>query len=264
MRSPISIGRCSRSSLLQSCTPRSASCIPPALQSSACRDRNAPVTLRGSSAISVGRAHRHDFAAAHARAGAEVDDVVGRPHRVFIVLDDDDRVAQVAQAGERGEQPLVVARVQADRRFVEDVEHADQAAADLPGQADALRLAAGKRGGGAFEREVFEADIRARSRAGRGFPSAPRRRSASRCLPARARRRTRPRRTRPARILRAASAVRPIGELRAGRGERHRARLRIEPLARAIGAADHAHVLFELPNLHRGSCWCDIFPAARG
>ena len=71
------------------------------------------------------------MAAAHAGAGAEVDDVVGGPHRVFVVLDDDDRVAQVAQPFERAEQPLVVARVQADRRLVEDVEHADQAAADL-------------------------------------------------------------------------------------------------------------------------------------
>ena len=49
--------------------------------------------------------------------------------------------------------------MQADRRLVEDVEHADQPAADLPGQADALHLAAGKRGRGAVEREIFEADV---------------------------------------------------------------------------------------------------------
>ena len=60
---------------------------------------------------------------------------------------------------ERVEQPVVVARVQADRRFVEDVEHADQAAADLAGQANALRLAAGERRRGAVEREVFEPDV---------------------------------------------------------------------------------------------------------
>ena len=71
---------------------------------------------------------------------------------------------------ERVEQPLVVARVQADRRLVENVEHADQAAADLAGQADALRFAAGERRGRAVEREVFEADVDAGSRAGRGFP----------------------------------------------------------------------------------------------
>ena len=71
---------------------------------------------------------------------------------------------------EPGEQPIVVARMQADARFIENVEHADQAAADLAGQADALRFAAGERRGGAVEREVMQADIRAGSRAGRGFP----------------------------------------------------------------------------------------------
>ena len=107
----------------------------------------------------VGGAEGDDFAAADAGAGAEVDEVVGGPHRVFVVFDDDDRVAEVAEFGERIEQALVVARVEADRGFVEDVEHADEAAADLAGEADALRFAAGERGGGAFEREVFEADV---------------------------------------------------------------------------------------------------------
>ena len=121
--------------------------------------RNAPVTLRDSLGDLVGGADGDDFAAADAGAGAEVDQVVGGPHRVFVVFDDDDRVAQVAELGERVEQALVVARVEADRGFVEDVEHADEAAADLAGEADALRFAAGERGGGAFEREVFEADV---------------------------------------------------------------------------------------------------------
>ena len=107
----------------------------------------------------VERACDDDLAAAHAGAGAEVDDVVGGPHRVFVMLDDDDRVAQVAQPFERAEQAIVVARMQADRRFVENVEHADQAAADLAGEANALRFAAGERRRGAVEREVFEADV---------------------------------------------------------------------------------------------------------
>ena len=57
------------------------------------------------------------------------------------------------------EQALVVALVQADRRLVEDVHHADQAGADLAGQADALRFAAGQRVGAAIERQVVEADV---------------------------------------------------------------------------------------------------------
>ena len=102
---------------------------------------------------------RDDLAAADAGAGAEVDDVVGGPHRVFVVLDDDDGVAHVAELARGCEQPVVVARMQADRRLVEDVEHADQPAADLAGQADALRLAAGERRGGAVERQVVQADV---------------------------------------------------------------------------------------------------------
>ena len=38
-----------------------------------------------------------DLAAAHAGAGAEIDEVVGRPHGVLVVLDDEHGVAQVAQ-----------------------------------------------------------------------------------------------------------------------------------------------------------------------
>ena len=102
---------------------------------------------------------RDDFAAMHAGAGADVDDVVGEADRVFVVLDHDHRVAQIAQARERAEQALVVALVQADRGLVEHVHHADQACADLRGQADALRFAAGQAVGLAFERQVIQADV---------------------------------------------------------------------------------------------------------
>ena len=83
-----------------------------------------------------------DLAAVLARAGPDVDDVVGDADRLFVVLDDDHRVAEVAQPHHRVDEALVVALVQADRRLVEHVEHADQAAADLRRQPDALRLAA--------------------------------------------------------------------------------------------------------------------------
>ena len=57
-------------------------------------------------------------------------------------------------------QAIVIARMQADRRFVEDVKHADEPAADLSGQANALRFAARERRRGAVERQVIEADVR--------------------------------------------------------------------------------------------------------
>ncbi len=77
------------------------------------------------------RALRHDLAAVHAGRRTDVDHVVGRQDRILVVLDDDHRVADIAQVRQRVEQPRVVALVQADRRLVENVEHACQARADL-------------------------------------------------------------------------------------------------------------------------------------
>ena len=99
------------------------------------------------------------LAAVLAGARPHVDDVVGRAHGLLVVLDDDHRVAEVAQAQQRVDEAAVVALVQADAGLVEDVEHADERRADLRGEADALRLAAGERGRGALQREVADADV---------------------------------------------------------------------------------------------------------
>ena len=82
-----------------------------------------------------------------------------RADGVLVVLDDDEGVAEVAQPGQRLDEPAVVALVQADRRLVEDVQDADQAGPDLGGQPDALRLAAGQGAGRPLEGEVVEADV---------------------------------------------------------------------------------------------------------
>ena len=75
------------------------------------------------------------------------------------MLDDDHRVALVAQAAQAVEQPPVVALVQADGRLVEHVEHAGQARADLARQPDPLRFAARERARVARERQIVEPDI---------------------------------------------------------------------------------------------------------
>ena len=49
--------------------------------------------------------------------------------------------------------------MQADRRLVEDIQHADEAAADLRREADPLCLSARERHRGAFEREIVEAHV---------------------------------------------------------------------------------------------------------
>ena len=70
------------------------------------------------------RALGDHLAAVLAGARADVDDVVGRAHRLLVVLDHDHGVAEVAQAHQRVDQAVVVALVQADAGLVEDVEHA--------------------------------------------------------------------------------------------------------------------------------------------
>ena len=95
----------------------------------------------------------------HAGTGTEIDDVIGMLDRIFVVFDDDDGVAEIAQAIERQQQALVVALMQADRWLVEDVHDADEARSDLAGESDALRFAARQRFGAAIERQIVEPDV---------------------------------------------------------------------------------------------------------
>ena len=98
-------------------------------------------------------------AAVDAGAGAHVDDVIRGTNGIFVVLHDDDRVAQVAQPGQGREQALVVALMQADGGLVQHVHDAHQARADLAGEPDPLGFAAGKGVGAAIQAQVFQADV---------------------------------------------------------------------------------------------------------
>jgi hypothetical protein len=77
---------------------------------------------------------------------------------VLVVLDHDERVADVAQALQRRDHLHVVLRMQADTGLVEHVEHTHQPGSDLRGQSDALGLAAGQRAGAAVEIQIVEPD----------------------------------------------------------------------------------------------------------
>ena len=101
----------------------------------------------------------HDSSAVHAGARPDVDDVIGVADRVFVMLDDDDGVADVPQVEQRAQQAVIVALMQADGGLVENVHHAHQARADLAGQADALGLAAREGVGAATERQIVQAHV---------------------------------------------------------------------------------------------------------
>src|SRR5258708_2931629 len=77
-----------------------------------------------------------------ARARPQIEIVIGGAHDVRIVFDDQDRVSQVAQVMKNLDEPVRIARVQADRRLIEHVKGPHEARAERRRQLDALRLAA--------------------------------------------------------------------------------------------------------------------------
>ena len=100
-----------------------------------------------------------DLSPVLARPRPHVDEPVGRPHHLLVVLDDEHGVAEVAESLERPDQPPVVALVEPDRGLVEDVEHADELRPDLRREPEPLRLAAGERPCRAVEVEVADPDV---------------------------------------------------------------------------------------------------------
>ncbi len=76
-----------------------------------------------------------------------------------IVLHDQQRVARVAQAVQHADQPVDVARVQADARLVEHEQRVDQRGAERGGEVDALHLAAAERAGLPVEGQVAQPDV---------------------------------------------------------------------------------------------------------
>ena len=106
-----------------------------------------------------GRAVEHDGAAALARAGAHVDDAVGRQHHLRVVLDHHQRVAGVAQAVHDLHHAVHVARVQADRGLVEHEQRVDERGAERGGQVDPLHFTAREGAALAVERQVAQPHV---------------------------------------------------------------------------------------------------------
>ena len=83
----------------------------------------------------------HQFATMDSGSRPHIQDIVGGPDGVFVMLHHDDRIAGIPQATNRLQQPVVVALMQSDAGLIQDVEHPHQSGADLGRQANALSLA---------------------------------------------------------------------------------------------------------------------------
>ncbi|SIK32213.1 Uncharacterised protein [Mycobacteroides abscessus subsp. abscessus] len=100
-----------------------------------------------------------DLAPGAARTGTEVDDVVGNADRLRFVLDDEDRVALVPELEEQPVHRLDVVRVEADRRFVEDIGDVGERRTEVAHELDPLRLSPGQRPRRPLEGEVAQPDV---------------------------------------------------------------------------------------------------------
>ena len=108
----------------------------------------------------LGGAGDHDAATVFAAIGSKVDDPIRGLHHIQIMLDHHHRVAQVHEALQNVKKFADIVEVQAGGGLVQQVERAaGLALAQLLGQFDALRFAAGEGGGGLPEVDVAEADV---------------------------------------------------------------------------------------------------------
>ncbi len=99
------------------------------------------------------------LAAVFACSGTEVENAVRRTHDVGIVLDDEDRISEVAQILQNLDQAVGVARMQTDRWFVENIERTHESRPERSCQLNALRLTARQRRRKPVERQIFQANV---------------------------------------------------------------------------------------------------------
>ena len=70
--------------------------------------------------------------------GSHVDYVVGSQYHILIMFNHNHRVAGIAKVFQRIDKPVVIALMQPDARFIENIKYADQLRANLGSQPDAL------------------------------------------------------------------------------------------------------------------------------
>ncbi len=68
----------------------------------------------------------------------DIENIIGRPHGIFVVFYDNQGISQVAEMLQGTEQFVIVPLMKADRRFIENIQDADQTRTYLRSQADAL------------------------------------------------------------------------------------------------------------------------------
>src|SRR6056300_995814 len=90
----------------------------------------------------VGCAVADHLSAVYARPWSDIEYIIGLSYRLFVVFDDDNGVALIAQVFQCGQQTIIIALMQPDRWFIQHIKNTGQARSDLAGQSDPLAFAA--------------------------------------------------------------------------------------------------------------------------
>ena len=101
----------------------------------------------------------NDIAAKLSRVRPDVKQIIGGTDRVFVVLDNQDRVADIPEVFENFYQPRVIARMQADARLIENIEGTDEQRTQICRKLNALSLAARQGRRQPSERQIIQADL---------------------------------------------------------------------------------------------------------
>ena len=113
--------------------------------------------------------YRYQLSAVLTRSGTDINYVVRCPHRVLIVLYDDQSISQIAKRFESRQQFVIIFLMQTDTRLIQNISDAYQTRADLCREPDSLRFAAGKCSGRAAESQILKAYIPQKRDAGIDF-----------------------------------------------------------------------------------------------
>src|SRR3954471_15538405 len=103
-------------------------------------------------------------------ARPQVENVVGRPHDFGIVFDNEYRIPDISQPQEDLNKALCIAWMQTNRRFVENVQCANERRTQRCGQLNALRFTSGESGCQALQCQILQSNVVEESQARANFP----------------------------------------------------------------------------------------------
>ena len=110
-----------------------------------------------------------DFSTADPWPRSKINQMIGCHHCFIVMLDNDDGISLISQIFEAVKQHRIVARMKADRRLVQDINHTHQSTPDLSCQADSLAFTTRKGRCGSIQGQVVQATSKQKAQASANF-----------------------------------------------------------------------------------------------